>query len=158
MIYYASSGVVSSVVKHNISGLSELDLIQSGESYYRLILVFSNINYSSVSYSYEIDAEVSAEDELNASVFSMKCYPNPLTANTNGIFFQINDIHNLKSDTSLDIYNIKGQLVKSLSFNEKNLVFWNGKDQHKNPVTNGIYFYKLINGDTTINRKLIVLR
>ncbi len=159
VIYYESSGVVSSVVKHNISGLSELELIQSGESYYRLILVFSNINYSSVSYSYEIDAEVSAEEqEIFDSNYTVTCFPNPFFQRADNICFSIKDINIIDPNLILKIYNVQGQLVKSLFLGNNNKALWDGKNYDGKPVTNGLYFYTYNNNGKKISNKFVVLK
>jgi len=63
---------------------------------------------------------------------------------------------------SLKIYNIAGQVVKTLTdgvqgpgaYNVK----WNGMDQNNQKVSNGIYFYKLVTGDKQAIKKMIILK
>jgi hypothetical protein len=69
-------------------------------------------------------------------------HPNPFNPTTTISY-------SLKEDlkVSLNIYNIKGQKVKTL-INEmipagEHSVVWNGKDSNNKPVASGIYFYKL---------------
>ncbi|MCK4654344.1 MAG: T9SS type A sorting domain-containing protein, partial [Candidatus Cloacimonetes bacterium] len=63
---------------------------------------------------------------------------------------------------SLKVYNVKGQLVKTL-VNDKleagnYSTTWNGKDKNEEPVASGIYFYKLKAGDFQRVRKMILLK
>ncbi|MDH4222589.1 MAG: cohesin domain-containing protein, partial [candidate division Zixibacteria bacterium] len=63
---------------------------------------------------------------------------------------------------SLKIYNIKGQLVKTL-FEEEKLagdysIIWDGKDTSGNEVASGIYFYRLKALDYSETKKMILLR
>ncbi|MCK4696660.1 MAG: T9SS type A sorting domain-containing protein, partial [Candidatus Cloacimonetes bacterium] len=64
---------------------------------------------------------------------------------------------------TLEIYNIKGQKVKTL-VNEilpagEHSVIWDGRDSNSNRVSSGIYFYKLsIGGKTKAVRKMMLLK
>ncbi len=68
-------------------------------------------------------------------------YPNPFNPTTTIKFsLQDRDLEALK----LEIYNIKGQLVKKFAItSEQNSVLWNGKDNYDRSVGSGIYFYRL---------------
>ncbi len=84
-------------------------------------------------------------------------YPNPFNPETHVAFSLAED-----SDVSIEIYNIKGQKVKTL-VNEKldkgeyNLV-WAGKDDHDKQVGSGVYFYKMKAGRYTATKKMILLK
>jgi hypothetical protein len=84
-------------------------------------------------------------------------YPNPFNLNTEISFLLA---YQCKAD--LKIYNLKGQLVKTLVEKEMNrgahTVFWDGTDNQGNPVASGIYFYKLKTPDFTSVRKMILLK
>jgi hypothetical protein len=64
--------------------------------------------------------------------------------------------------TSLKIYNILGQLVRTLVDEEKipgNYEFtWDGKDNSGIQVASGTYFYQLKTKDATVTKKMILLR
>jgi serine protease AprX len=64
--------------------------------------------------------------------------------------------------TTLKIYNIVGQLVKVLVDEEKvagtYTAYWDGKDQKGQPVSSGIYFYKLDSGDFTEVKKMVLIK
>ena len=64
--------------------------------------------------------------------------------------------------TSLKIYNITGQLVKTLFEGGlpagKHEMVWDGKDQSGVEVASGIYLYRLKTGRGTITRKMILLK
>ncbi|HHE37821.1 MAG TPA: T9SS type A sorting domain-containing protein, partial [Candidatus Cloacimonetes bacterium] len=71
---------------------------------------------------------------------------------------------------TLDIYNIKGQKVKTLDILEccnrvaaastqlMHSIDWNGKDEFGNPVNSGVYFYKLKCGKYSATKKMILIR
>ena len=80
--------------------------------------------------------------ELEITNYELNNYPNPFNPTTT-----INYSLKENSKVSLKIYNIKGQKVKTL-VNEvfpagQHSVIWNGKDDLGEPVSSGIYFYKM---------------
>ncbi|MCJ7458509.1 MAG: C25 family cysteine peptidase [candidate division Zixibacteria bacterium] len=91
-------------------------------------------------------------------------YPNPFNPSTTIPF----KVGSLKSGvgspllTSLKIYNILGQLVRTLVNDEKlpgnYQVIWDGKDQRGNLVSSGIYFYQLRAGDYQETKKMSLVR
>ena len=101
----------------------------------------------------------------NHSLNLRQNYPNPFSLRT-GIRGQgLTNIslslpQNMPVD--LNVYNIKGQLVKTLITGEVNrgehTVRWNGKDNNNNTVSSGIYFYRLETAEKTITRKMLIVR
>lgn len=84
-------------------------------------------------------------------------YPNPFNPETT-ISFSLPTAGN----TNLAVYNVKGQLVKSLvngnmTAGSHNLV-WNGTDNSGNSVTSGVYFYRLSNNGKTETRKMMLMK
>ena len=94
---------------------------------------------------------------LNNSV-NISNYPNPFNPETT-----INYSLKENSRVSLEIYNIKGQKVKTL-VNEsipagEHSVIWDGRDYNNKRVNSGIYFYKLnVNGKTEAVKKCLLLK
>ena len=84
-------------------------------------------------------------------------YPNPFNPETT-----INYSVNSKTPVVVDIYNTKGQKVKTLvnetkapgSYNVK----WNGTDQNNQKVSNGVYFYKMNAGTYSASKKMILMK
>jgi len=61
----------------------------------------------------------------------------------------------------VSIYNLKGQLVKSLYSGValSKTLDWNGKDESERELASGIYFYNLIvGGKVAETKKLILMR
>ncbi|MEA2096301.1 MAG: T9SS type A sorting domain-containing protein [Candidatus Cloacimonadota bacterium] len=89
--------------------------------------------------------------------FSASNYPNPFNPTTT-ISYSLP----LEGEVSLNIYNVKGQLVRQLidgSQPEGHYeVVWNGKDSNEKSVSSGIYFYKLSTKDDTIMKKMLMLK
>ncbi|MFO7659628.1 MAG: FlgD immunoglobulin-like domain containing protein, partial [Candidatus Cloacimonadaceae bacterium] len=84
-------------------------------------------------------------------------YPNPFK-NTTSITFDLSK----DSEVTLNIYNIKGQLVKTLvqgmTKSGNHSLDWSGDDHNGKKVSTGLYFYKLQSGEKAITRKLLLLR
>ncbi|MBC8526995.1 MAG: T9SS type A sorting domain-containing protein [Candidatus Cloacimonetes bacterium] len=82
-------------------------------------------------------------------------YPNPVRSSTTICF---STTKNTK-DAEINIYNIKGQLVKQLSiFNNQSSIEWDGKDNNGSLLSNGIYLYKLTSGEKTAVKKMVLMR
>jgi flagellar hook assembly protein FlgD len=63
---------------------------------------------------------------------------------------------------NLSIYNVKGQLVKTL-YNDtaafgKNTVVWTCLDNNGNNVSSGLYFYRLTTNGKVETRKMMLMK
>jgi flagellar hook assembly protein FlgD len=112
-------------------------------------------------YEYGAPPYVDVDDNVivqTPEVFLHQNYPNPFNPTTTISFSIPND----NKVVELSIYNIKGQLVKTLVHEFKpageHSVIWDGRDSNGNRVSSGIYFYKLRAGDFQKVRKMILLK
>ncbi len=85
-------------------------------------------------------------------------YPNPFNPSTTIEFSIQND-----SQINLEIFNIKGQKIKTLVQNEftkgYHSIIWNGDDESGKSVSSGIYYYKLnVNDKTKAVKKCLLLK
>ncbi|MCF7918990.1 MAG: lamin tail domain-containing protein [Candidatus Cloacimonetes bacterium] len=85
-------------------------------------------------------------------------YPNPFNPVTNIRLAVANDATSVK----VDIYNIKGQLVKTLfdgdlDYGNHNLL-WNGSDNRGSSVGSGVYFYRAQIGELNSMNKMLMLK
>jgi len=84
-------------------------------------------------------------------------FPNPFNPETT-ISFSLSKA----SPAHLDIYNIRGQLVKSLIKGDlpqgDHKVVWNGRDFSGRPVASGVYLYRLQTGDYTRTLKMMLMK
>ena len=88
-------------------------------------------------------------------------YPNPFNPSTSVSFSVANP-----SNVRINIYNVKGQLVKNLynSFvpanktNQRVDVLWNGKDNKGQSVSSGVYYTKMIAGNHTEFKKMLMVK
>ena len=86
-------------------------------------------------------------------------YPNPFNSSTT-ISFSLS--HRDPEDAEIKIYNIKGQLVRtiySMTNNKLQMtnIIWDGKNEKGNPVSSGLYFYQLEIGNKIIDTKKCIL-
>jgi len=85
-------------------------------------------------------------------------YPNPFNPSTTIEFSIQND-----SNIELSFYNIKGQKINALAQDDftkgSHSIIWNGDDESGQPVSSGIYLYKLnVNGKTEAVKKCLLLK
>ena len=133
-----------------------------GDTYYYWL---ESIDYSGMVNHYDKVAVLTIHDnddpgnEPNAEPVLYGLFqnePNPMITNTH-IAFNLNDLSQVK----LDIYNLKGQLVKSLysGMTSSQSLAWDGSDAAGQKLSAGVYLYKLIvNGKTEDVKKLILMR
>ena len=110
--------------------------------------------------TFEITNGVVSNDESNIVPMITrlnKNYPNPFNPQTT-ISFDLNKNQHVK----LEIYNIKGQKVKSLcndNLKEGNHKYiWNGTDQNNKPVASGVYFAKMTSPSLSKTQKMILMK
>jgi pectin methylesterase-like acyl-CoA thioesterase len=107
--------------------------------------------------AYEWQGQVGVEDLVESPIISISNYPNPFNPETT-ISYSIAKAAKVK----LDIYNLKGQLVKTLVNKELNAgshsVNWDGKDMNDRSVSSGVYFYRLTTPDFTQSKKMIMMK
>ena len=83
-------------------------------------------------------------------------YPNPFNPSTT-ISFELNTENT--EDTKLMIYNLRGQKVKEFSnLRNQTSITWNGTDDNNQPVSSGIYFYKMKSGSFEQTKKMILMK
>ncbi|MDP8202585.1 MAG: FlgD immunoglobulin-like domain containing protein [Candidatus Tenebribacter burtonii] len=105
-----------------------------------------------------LSAETDSEDDIiSIDPFQLSNHPNPFNPETTISFSIPTD-----SAINLIVYNIKGQLIKSL-VNEikpigEHTVIWDGRDDNGKPVSSGIYFYKLKTNNIEKTRKMILMK
>lgn len=143
--------------------------VAAGAAYYyrlRQVDLTGDVNYSS-----EIRIDISGITgasfvEGTARTFELhQNYPNPFNPSTN-IQFGIPQ----KSIATIVVYNTLGQEVKRLVegaevFPGTFEVHWDGRDQQGNPVSSGLYFYRIVatpidNGSNVFSdiRKMLLLK
>lgn len=115
------------------------------------------VTQNEITYMYFVLDPVSAIDPLSIpQVLNLQNQPNPFKAQTN-----INFSLSKAGYISLEIYNLKGQKVKTLLSGSikagSHSTLWNGTDDHGNTVSKGIYLYRLECDNQILQKKLMKL-
>ena len=85
-------------------------------------------------------------------------YPNPFNPETT-----IEFNNPVQGQVDINIYNLKGQLVKNLLQDNLNQgvhkVIWHGRDSNDKQVASGVYFYKISSGNKqSVTKKIILMK
>ncbi|MDI6792534.1 MAG: VWA domain-containing protein [bacterium] len=84
-------------------------------------------------------------------------YPNPFTQSTS-IAYQLP----ASTRVSIRVYNLSGQLVKTLLEGEVragyHTVTWDGKDERDRTVANGVYLYQVVAGKNHLTKKMLLIK
>jgi hypothetical protein len=85
-------------------------------------------------------------------------YPNPFNPQTT-IDFTVKEL----APVSVKIYNVRGQLVKTLVDDRfapgiTHTVSWDGRNNAGQQVSSGVYFYKLVTNSFTQTKKMVLLK
>jgi hypothetical protein len=84
-------------------------------------------------------------------------YPNPFNPATT-IAYSLP----VTSNVRLDIYNLKGQLVRTLANGEmpagRHNVAWNGRDMNNKAVASGVYFYRVSTPMATQTKRMLLMK
>ena len=106
--------------------------------------------------------EPTASDDYTVNVVavnSISVYPNPFNPTAN-IALSINK-NDIQLPVSVKIFNIRGQLVKTIVNNEvvqtTNFV-WNGKDNNGNSTSSGMYFVKMKTATSEVSKKMLLIK
>ncbi len=93
----------------------------------------------------------------NMTKFCLNNYPNPFNPETT-ISFNLLQNERVK----LEIYNVKGQLIKTLINDKRNAgnhrINWDGKNNSGKMVTSGIYYSRLKTSQTTLVKKMLLIK
>ncbi len=101
--------------------------------------------------------QVSITEEVNNNSIDIFAEPNPATT-------ELSIKYNLtkQENVELNIYNIKGEKIRTINNGFQNVGFnqihWNLKDDNNNIVPNGVYLYQVKTRDYIKTSKIVVIR
>ena len=107
---------------------------------------------------FEIDLGDNALDNVIPLEFALKQnYPNPFNPSTT-IQYSLPEA----AKVQLDIFNVKGQLIKTLVNGEMpagmHSVVWNGRDMNNQAVASGVYFYRISSPQNTQTKRMLLMK
>lgn len=118
--------------------------------------IISGVNFKMVR-KHKTDVEDTNTISLPKEISLGQNYPNPFNPTTT-IRFEISD----RQQISLKVYNVLGQVVKTLVNETKApgvyYQIWDGKDDNGQKVSSGVYFYKLNVGNVSKTKKMMMLK
>ena len=101
--------------------------------------------------------EMGIEDNINSSHFSAINYPNPFNPTTTIEFFIQNE-----SKVEISIFNIKGQIIKTLINEFLNIgdysISWDGVDDSGKAVGSGVYLYQIKTPSKIMTKRMLLLK
>ena len=107
--------------------------------------------------AYEWQGEIAVEDLVAVSNLTISSYPNPFNSSTT-ISYNLPG----SGEVRINIYNTKGQLVKTLIAEDKTKgsyqIIWDGKDKNGNPVSSSLYLLQITAGKQSRVHKMILLK
>ena len=120
-------------------------------------IVSDSITSDSISWQIVSDYVLSEEDILINSTQLYSNIPNPFNPLTT-ISYQVSE----PCIVVLEIYNIKGQKIKTLLNEIKEIGFydveWNGKDDNNQSVSSGLYLYRMKTKNYSEMKKMLMLK
>ena len=127
----------------------------------------NNDIYYDVFFDTDVDNYPAPEGKI-----SLQSYPNPIlidrTKSRNTVIFRVffdKEVTKNLNEMELQVFNIKGQLVKVIPYTDfiekKDGVFvtnWNVKDANGKSLSSGLYLYKLKCGNMSETKKMLIVR
>ena len=133
------------------------EFLNAGIYTYFVTAVYDNIHESAPSNEAIIETTETNNIIIQAATTLLGNYPNPFNPFTE-ISFTLKDAQ----EVTLEIFNIRGQKVKTLVNTSMDAglhqVVWQGLDDTGNHISSGIYFYKMRAGKYTDIRKMIMMK
>jgi len=104
------------------------------------------------------NSSLSSKVDLTPESFTLyQNYPNPFNPSTT-IKYNLND----NSYVNVSIYNVAGELVKTLyngpQNKGKNSLIWNAKNNKKESVAGGLYIYSVTTENNIYSKKMMLLK
>jgi len=94
-------------------------------------------------------------NNLNTGIPALNVFPNPASTQTT-VYFSLNET----AQTKIEIYNVSGQVVKTLTDKEFNngshMITWDLKNNAGSDVANGIYICKILSCNYIATSKIFV--
>ena len=119
-------------------------------------ILLNNANDIRNNFNPIVDVADQEENHLNKFTLHQN-YPNPFNPTTT-----IDYALSANNHVTLKIYNLIGQEVRTLvnlyQVSGHHEAMWDGKDNHGQSVSSGIYLYRLQVGSQTITKKMTLLR
>ena len=147
------------VIAEGVMETEYTDIVyQTGQYIYTVIGEFTNGSTNMLMIQVQVTSDVEDEPVVEPLVTALLGnHPNPFNPDTTIRY-------SLESDERviIDVYNIRGQLVKTLVNDYQRAgqysVIWDGKDERGRDAGSGIFFYRMKSGSYSSTRKMIMMK
>lgn len=153
------TGTLEPAGSETINVSADASSLEAGE-YFAIITIHSNDEdeeFIEIPVTFTVEGTGNNNDVPQALDSISANYPNPFNPVT-----KIDYNLTKKGEIEISIYNVKGQMIKTLvkGVQEagKHSVVWQGKDNSGKEVSSGIYFYKFKTEDIHQTRKMILMK
>ena len=139
-------------------GLIEVEFTPTAESAYSgSMQVVSNTDLYTVTLEGNGQVTANSNDAIAFTNLTISNFPNPFNEETTL------RVHGLKQKSaSIDIYNVKGQRVKTITNLEikggNSEVVWNGFDEDGKNLSSGLYFVKINSNNQSVMKKVLKMK
>jgi len=120
-----------------------------------------SIFFNTVDFTQSAVEDGPAEERSSRGFHLAQNYPNPFNPVTT-IPYAVGTRRGGITPVTLKVYNILGQLVRTLVDEEKaagrHQVSWDGRDQSGGQLSSGVYLYRLEVGDLRVTKRMLLLR
>lgn len=124
-----------------------------------IVQQYNDLNQITARFQADFNPPVANDDEVGvpAATRLIGNYPNPFNPSTTISFEQTK-----AAPAQITVYNLKGQAVKHFELGNAdkglNKVTWNGTDDSGQPVSNGVYYFRLKSGSYTSTKKMVLMK
>jgi len=123
-------------------------------------LTYSALRYAALDLEFQEEFTGSSSDDVtvtpNAELLGQN-YPNPFNPTTSIAYNMLEE-----GNISIEVFNIKGQKVKTLINEHMTIgdytIVWEGTNDNNQKVSSGIYFYKMKSGNYSSTKKMILMK
>lgn len=149
------------IINRSTDGGETFEVHQTFGAYLKSIQFFNNTGYiygsNNKLLKYVGSTDIENDSLIETPDFIISTYPNPFNPSVT-ISFAISE----KNMIELSIYNIRGQLIRSLinidSSANNYTVHWDGKNDYGKEVQSGLYLLRLRVGEKQIVKKLMMMK
>ncbi|MDD4667592.1 MAG: T9SS type A sorting domain-containing protein [Candidatus Cloacimonetes bacterium] len=161
---YASDDNLNNIYIYDLSDPSQPALVKTITTNFATydMKLRNGLLYTANSYAgmhiLDPDAPSGIEDPTHQPpLVALSNYPNPFNPSTT-ISYSIPEGGPVK----LNIYNLKGQLIKVLINKEESSgdhsIMWDGRDRNGNIVAGGVYLYRLSTPGSSVSKKMLMMK
>lgn len=162
---YDSAGETRTTQTNNQADFTTYQgLVENGGNVYTVLVTQNYLGGPRTFYLTELtsvyNSAVSTDpDTPTTPQLNFTCYPTPTRVGNNvNVKFETKS----RDNTTIEVYNIKGQKVRTLvnsNFSSgQHQTVWNGRTDSNQPVSSGMYFFRMKSGTYSATKKVVLIK